>query len=248
MSQFSPESITNLVDDYGLNTEGVKTDLIVAAWLEQYEAAWIIKAIVEAVFRGRYQLKSVDGILKQWQRLGKPRCSFKPDFERERLKKIATPESSEPPTDRNSTLSKQLKPKSSVTRSSPTLDYRTLDPEELEPFHHHHRCGETFQPVCQQHVSVSNSIDLSRTDPQTAQPAETNQDHPKSTVRHTSPPRWWLLDRLKIAIGGKEQNGTTTNLTKVEADRAQNPIDLNLVGRHPEPEEQPKIPSTFRQS
>ncbi len=257
MSQFQPESIAALIDDYGLNTERIQTEMIVAAWLEQYEPGWIVKAIVEAVFRGRYQLKSVDDILKQWQRLGKPRCSFKSDFERERLKKFSAPTELGEATDApNSTplavrraapVPKRLKHQLPVTSSSSTQNYRFLNPEELEPFHHHHRLVGIPQPCHQQPLSISAPLQPQTEDLQTylthPSAAANNGASIKSAAINT-PPRWWLLDKLKIAIGVEERQKTAVNAAEIPAEREPDKADDHHFDKQPQSPGKPIIQNT----
>jgi hypothetical protein len=249
MSQFSPESITALIDDYGLNTETVQIERIVAAWLEQYEAAWIVKAIVEAVFRGRYQLKSVDDILKQWQRLGKPRCSFKPDFERERLKKFSpNPDSSDVKTDGHAHPPKRLNHQLPVTPSPLPRHHCALNPEELEPFLFNHRRGEIFPSSDLQPAANGAAIEPPVIDPQIYPPNDPPHGvNTNSGVRHPPPPRWWLLDKLKIAISGTERGQTKPSATEISSAHVQSTIDENSCGRQPQPDRNPNIPNTSRQ-
>ncbi len=269
MSQFPAESITALIDDYGLNTERIQTERIVAAWLEQYESTWIVKAIVEAVFRGRYQLKSVDDILKQWQRLGNPRCSFKPDFERERLKKFSAPTelvdlttatNSSQPVVRGASPAKQQLP---VPTDPPTQNYRALNPEELEPFHHHHRQIGTAPSFPQKPSPPAAPIQPPAEDPQSYLPQTStisnNGASKDSVTMNPPPPRWWLLDKLKIAISGVEPDKTacaaetdalfTVNPTSEHrpSTKKHGKVDGNPFGKQSQPEGEPKIQNTAHQ-
>jgi hypothetical protein len=240
MSQLPQEYITALINEYGLDLEGKQADGVVATWLEDYEANWIIKAIVEAVFRSVYKVKTVDGILRQWQRHGKPMCNFKPDFERERLRKISDP------TDlvETSPAPKFSQPKPSQLKAQlfPTIapvqqTHEPLDPEEVEPFHHHHRLGATARFYPQQlhpsellHSQVQNSdshpaesIDNTRgfapvDDASTRSPLPLDNGNISTTnaaIDPFQPPRLKLLDTLKRAIAGavkREPGGFTTEI------------------------------------
>lgn len=217
MSQIPPEYITALIDEYGLDLEGKQADGVVAAWLEAYEANWIIKAIVEAVFRNVYKVKTVDGILRQWQRQGKPMCNFKPEFERERLRKISDP--AEPVESPPAPKFSQPKPPQRKAPQLPTISpapqtYEPLNPEELEPFHHHYRLGATAQFYYHQvqpaDAHPTESID-STTDSATVDVPPTNSSLPldnrnisttTATIDPHQPPRLKLLDTLKRAIAG----------------------------------------------
>jgi hypothetical protein len=224
MSQIPQDYITALIDEYGFDLEGKQADGVVATWLEEYETSWIIKAIVEAVFRSVYKVKTVDGILRQWQRQGKPMCNFKPEFERERLRKISDPADlvEITPSPKFSTP----KPSQRKTTQLPTISpapqiYEPLNPDELEPFHHHHRLGAMNQiyapqpyPSALSQPQVQNS-DSPPTDntPDSAAVAASSTRSPLPLNSHNistthaaidphQPPRLKLLDTLKRAIAG----------------------------------------------
>ncbi len=144
MSHFHHKFIATLIDRYGLEPDGDRVDIIVATWLQQNDSTWVVKAIVESLYRGRYKIKSVDNILKDWQRLSKPLYHFTPEYEREILQNL--PDLSEltanPPTD-----PVEIDP--TIPSSSPELDLvvvpvanfnsQDLNPEESAPFQHHDR-------------------------------------------------------------------------------------------------------------
>ncbi len=249
MSQIPPEYITALIDEYGFDLEGKQADGVVATWLEEYEANWIIKAIVEAVFRSVYKVKTVDGILRQWQRQGKPMCNFKPEFERERLKKISDPadpvETSPPP--KFFQPKPPLKPQLFPTIAPAPQNYEPLNPDEVEPFHHHHRLGATARFYPQQlhpsellHSQVQDcdsypakSIDNTRDSTAIDTPLPPSLDNGNISTTNViidpfQPPRLKLLDTLKRAIAGavkRESGGFTTEIedivaTSIECDDA----------------------------
>jgi hypothetical protein len=241
MSQLPPEYITALIDRYGLDLEGKQADGVVATWLEEYETDWIIKAIVEALFRSVYKVKTVDGILRQWQRQGKPMCNFKPEFERERLRKFSdpadlvvdiptSPKFSQPKPPQ---LQAQLFPN---TAPVPQIQ-APLNPEELEPFHHHHRFGVTAQFYPQPlHPSELPQSQVQNSDSHRREPIDnTHESAPVAAVPTRSPlppgngnisttnaiidpfqpPRLRLLDTLKRAIAGavnREPGGSSTEI------------------------------------
>jgi hypothetical protein len=91
MSDFHQNFIKIAIEIYGLELDGHQIDTILATWLKQYDPTWILKAIVESLYRGRYKIVSVENILKDWQRLGNPRYKFTPEYEREILEKIPPP-------------------------------------------------------------------------------------------------------------------------------------------------------------
>jgi len=90
MSQFHKNFIIRVIDLYGLELDDdsrserlrQRVDTSIDTWLQTYDPTWIVKAIVESLYRGRYKIKSIDNILKDWQRLGKPRYNFTPEYER----------------------------------------------------------------------------------------------------------------------------------------------------------------------
>ncbi|MGK7888744.1 MAG: hypothetical protein AB4042_05375 [Leptolyngbyaceae cyanobacterium] len=56
--------------------------LLVTTWLGIYPPQWIVKAIIEALYQGRYKVVSVEQILQFWQRRGQPIPHFSYEFER----------------------------------------------------------------------------------------------------------------------------------------------------------------------
>lgn len=212
MSQFQQKSITALVNSYGLCFEGTVGDTIVATWIQEYESDWIVKAIVEAVFRGRYKVRSVDDILKQWQRLGKPLYHFEPDFERERLEKFSVMPllleiSMSPSLTDSVDSSNEERP---TTAFLAPLNNEDLDPEELAPFHHHSHTGILQNNL----LAASSTFDLEEQlieDPSDITYLESSTvavvlDLETATVdvsvsEAASPKRTRLLDKLKTAIG-----------------------------------------------
>ena len=133
MSQFNQQFITAIIDRYGLEPDDDHIDHTVAAWLDRYDRAWIVKAIVESLHRGRYKIKSVDSILIGWQRVGKPSYKFTPEFEREILQNLPGPvelvENLALPILSTATLE--------PTMTAPSLSSEQLNPEESAPFLHH---------------------------------------------------------------------------------------------------------------
>ena len=156
MNQFHQNFIIRVIDLYGLELEGDRIDSIVAAWLQKYDSSWIVKAIVECLYRGRYKIKSVDRILKDWHRLGKLRHNFTPEYEREILQNlpdpidvpmaiVPLPSSS---SDSCSSPVEQPQWESSIAKVSdtqfatpqpPLVSGESLDPEQSAPFGRHHQ-------------------------------------------------------------------------------------------------------------
>jgi hypothetical protein len=140
MSQFQQEFITTVIKQYGLDLDGNQVDDIIMTWFQAYDPAWIMKAIVESLYRGRYKVKSVNNILKDWQRRGNPLYQFTPDYEREILQSLpamlALPVTVTPPASPPSVS--QLERKLSVV-SPPAIDRRNLNPEKSEISQHQDR-------------------------------------------------------------------------------------------------------------
>ncbi|AFY93998.1 hypothetical protein Cha6605_2966 [Chamaesiphon minutus PCC 6605] len=139
MSHFHQNFITVVIDLYGLELDGHQVDTLVANWLKKYDNNWIIKAIVESLYRGRYKIVSVDNILKDWQRLGKPRYNFTPEYEREILQNL--PAVVELPTTSDSPVqvSAEEPVQADFSVALPSRqDAKLLNPEESAPFQYHH--------------------------------------------------------------------------------------------------------------
>jgi hypothetical protein len=146
MSQFNQNYIIRLIDLYGLELDDHQVDTPIVTWLQHYDPAWIVKAIVESLYRGRYKIKSVDRILKDWQRLGKPLHSFTPDYEREILQNLPDPAQLAampiPPTPSlpivsDASLEQPHSTHPFFTAQSPIDDCENLNPEESIPFGRH---------------------------------------------------------------------------------------------------------------
>lgn len=145
MSQFHKNFIIRVITLYGLELDGHQVDTPIDTWFQIYDPTWIVKAIVESLYRGRYKIKSIDNILKDWQRLGKPRYGYTPEYERGILRNLpeqsdilATPTpltSPLPVIDVASIPADRLDTKSSVT--PPALSSKNLNPEESAPFQRH---------------------------------------------------------------------------------------------------------------
>jgi hypothetical protein len=148
MSQFQQNFITIVIDRYGLELDGHQVDTIIVTWLQKYDSAWIVKAIVESLYRGRYKIVSVDNILKDWQRLGKPRYNFTPEYEREILQNLPAI-TDLPTTSVQPTLSPPAdKPDPTFPEIQPAVhSSKNLNPEESAPFQHHDcRSRSTVRP------------------------------------------------------------------------------------------------------
>ncbi len=82
MSQFQQEFIAKAIEHYGLELNGESANATIAYWLQTYDRNWVVKATIEALYRGRYKVKSIDNILKDWQRRGSPFCKYPAEYER----------------------------------------------------------------------------------------------------------------------------------------------------------------------
>lgn len=73
-------SVTALLTHYSFDLDGYSAEKVVQAWLEEYSPKWVIAAVVEAIFQGRYKSASVDNILLNWYLNGKPQHHFDSEF------------------------------------------------------------------------------------------------------------------------------------------------------------------------
>ena len=104
----------NLLRHYSFEFE-IAIEQQLVAWLKTYPAPWILLAVVEALYQGRYKAVSVEQIMQIWQRRGQPVCHFTHEFEQLVGSKI--PAAIAPPANPKS----QLNP-----LPQPTLSYRTM--------------------------------------------------------------------------------------------------------------------------
>lgn len=159
MSYSQSNLISIIIKIYGLALDEQQVEAILANWFQTYDSAWILKAIVESLYRGRYKLVSVDNILKDWQRIGKPRYNFTPEYEREILQKIPNADESDESTGcdtRPLTGSEAAGEVGAIDSTNSAsvgtesyfvfmpvdrevaLTSQNLNPEESAPFHYHH--------------------------------------------------------------------------------------------------------------
>jgi hypothetical protein len=83
MAESPPASqIPHLLLHYSFDLNGYLVPQLVKAWSSQYSEEWIVMAIVEALYQGRYKAVSVEQILALWQRRGQPNHHFTSEFER----------------------------------------------------------------------------------------------------------------------------------------------------------------------
>lgn len=71
----------DLLGYYKFALEGRSVAQVLQQWAIAYPVEWIRSAIVEALYQGRYKLVSVEQILQIWQRRGKVKLHFDPEFE-----------------------------------------------------------------------------------------------------------------------------------------------------------------------
>jgi hypothetical protein len=173
MNHFNQQFITAIIDRYGLEPDDYHVDSIVVTWLQTYDRAWIIKAIIESLHRGRYKVKSVDSILSGWQRIGQPSYKFTPEFEREILQNLPViadlPEAPAALISSTAVVTELDDPDLLVTKH-PTLTCDQLNPEESAPFLHHDR------------LIPAVSASLRRPEIITQQQPEPNFDRPLPSV------------------------------------------------------------------
>jgi hypothetical protein len=157
MSQFQQNFITSVIEHYGLELDGHHVDTITVTWFQKYESGWIVKAIVESLYRGRYKIKSVDNILRDWERLGKPRYDFTPEYERGILQNL--PAITDLPTT-------PLPPILAAPISPPEPDIsiietavrnsKNLNPEESAPFLHHRHSTPVDRSIDPEALNLDN--------------------------------------------------------------------------------------------
>jgi hypothetical protein len=75
-------SATALLGHYGFELAGYTPQELVARWIKNYQAIWVRLAVIEALYQGRYKAVSVEQILSNWSRRGRPLYHFNHDFER----------------------------------------------------------------------------------------------------------------------------------------------------------------------
>lgn len=75
-------TVAELMTRYSFDLQGDQLDRWIDLWLRQYPPEWLPKAVIEALYQGRYKAVSVWQILELWRRRGKPLQHFGRDFER----------------------------------------------------------------------------------------------------------------------------------------------------------------------
>lgn len=72
-------SASALLSYYGFDLHEQALNQLVENWLGAYPARWVMAAVIEALYQGRYKAYSVDRILFLWYLRGQPLHHF--DFE-----------------------------------------------------------------------------------------------------------------------------------------------------------------------
>ncbi len=73
-------STTALLTYYSFDLGESTVEEIVSQWLSQYPPKWVIAAVVEAIYQGRYKTTSVDNILNNWSIAGQTQHHFDIEF------------------------------------------------------------------------------------------------------------------------------------------------------------------------
>jgi hypothetical protein len=213
MSQFQQEFITTVIKQYGLDLDGNQVDDVIMTWFQAYDPAWIMKAIVESLYRGRYKVKSVNNILKDWQRRGNPLYQFTPDYEREILQSLpamlALPVTTPPPA--------PLERKLSVV-PPPEIDSSNLKPQESEISQYHDRstlptnlsssqAGETEKLATKQSENldpVEQKVTEPRILPTSLRPSPVGSSNNSETIKIErivpSPEKSYLFNTLRSIV------------------------------------------------
>lgn len=74
--------IMAILRHYGFELKGYTPIELIHQWQHKYSTQWIRLAVIEAIYQGRYKSLSVEQILQQWLRRGKPSLHFNREFER----------------------------------------------------------------------------------------------------------------------------------------------------------------------
>lgn len=85
MADTSVESmLTNtsgLLSYYSYGVSSHAQAFLINRWLENYSPEWVRLALIESLYRGRYKMISVRGLLMDWERRGQPIYHFNREFE-----------------------------------------------------------------------------------------------------------------------------------------------------------------------
>ncbi|WP_204139700.1 hypothetical protein [Halomicronema sp. CCY15110] len=69
-----------MLTHYGFDLNGGSLPLVIKEWLDLYPNKWVLAAVVEALYQGRYKASSVNRILDNWCSRGKALPNFDHDF------------------------------------------------------------------------------------------------------------------------------------------------------------------------
>ena len=205
MSHFHQNFIAIVINLYGLELDDHQVDTLVVSWLQKYDRNWIIKAIVESLYRGRYKIVSVDNILRDWQRLGRPRYNFTPEYEREILQNLPAvvelPAASDSPEQMSLEESEQV----DVPVVPPALqDTKLLNPEESAPFQYHHHpipAPPTNPQALELSASEEHQLKLANI-PESIESSPDIDAHPNGSLASSSATE---RDKEEIATASEEQ-------------------------------------------
>ena len=85
MADTSVESMlsttSGLLSYYSYGVSGYAQEFFINRWLENYSPEWVRLALIESLYRGRYKMISVKGLLADWERRGYPIYHFNREFE-----------------------------------------------------------------------------------------------------------------------------------------------------------------------
>jgi hypothetical protein len=194
MNQFNQQFITAIIDRYGLEPDDDHIDRIVSTWLQTYDRAWIVKAIIESLHRGRYKVKSVDSILSSWQRMGQPTYKFTPEFEREILQNLPMiADLTETPGSPMSSaaITTNLDNAELLGIKHPALTCDQLNPEESAPFLHYDRVIPTAYPPIRRPEGITHN-------------------HPQPEVARPLPPA--IIQTKQITTDQRQEDLTTNQV------------------------------------
>lgn len=80
MARNPAASTSALLTYYGFELNNRLLDQVVCNWLSKYPPKWVVGAVIEAVYQGRYKVASVERILFLWYLRGQSRHHFDYEF------------------------------------------------------------------------------------------------------------------------------------------------------------------------
>ncbi len=81
-SSLEAQEVESLLLQYFEITDEIEARRQAQAWMQIFPHSWVRLATLEALYQGRYKVRSVEQILSLWQRRGQPACRYTPDFAR----------------------------------------------------------------------------------------------------------------------------------------------------------------------